>query len=108
MRRGGSPVRERERERERVIVVGGGLAGLAAGVQLAATHDVTVIEAEPEPGGQLAGGWSGGLPCDLGVHGIYPRYRELRALMARAGVGEDTLLDARTQHVITPAGHASP
>jgi monoamine oxidase len=42
------------RSRERVIVIGAGLAGLAAATELvAAGHTVTVLESQPRPGGRV-------------------------------------------------------
>ena len=42
------------RTRERVIVIGAGLAGLAAATELiAAGHTVTVLESQPRPGGRV-------------------------------------------------------
>jgi carotenoid phi-ring synthase / carotenoid chi-ring synthase len=96
----GSPPRE-------AVVIGGGLAGMAAAERLATTHRVTLVEAQDELGGQLAGGWRDGRPDDLGVHGAYPRYEELLGLLARAGVGSETLLPAGAQHVVVPSGRAS-
>lgn len=58
-----------------VVIVGGGPAGLACGIELLrsdSNRDVTVLEKEPSPGG-IAGGFSrGGLDYDYGSHRIHP------------------------------------
>lgn len=58
-----------------VVIVGGGPAGLACGIELLRSdrsRDVTVLEREPAPGG-IAGGFSrGGLDYDYGSHRIHP------------------------------------
>lgn len=57
-----------------VLVIGAGLAGLAAARELAATgFTVTVLEARPRLGGRAITDWSMGCPVDMGaafVHGI--------------------------------------
>jgi phytoene desaturase len=51
----------------RVVVVGAGLGGLATAIRLlAAGHEVTVVEARPEPGGRASQISSGGYRFDTG------------------------------------------
>src|SRR6267143_1201354 len=46
---------ERTRASKKVIVIGAGLAGLAAGYELTESgHDVTVLEARARPGGRVS------------------------------------------------------
>ncbi|HZF80453.1 MAG TPA: FAD-dependent oxidoreductase [Rubrivivax sp.] len=56
--------------RAQVLVVGGGIAGLAAarGFLRAGIHDVHVLEMEDNPGGNSRGHTLGGLACPLGAH----------------------------------------
>jgi carotenoid phi-ring synthase / carotenoid chi-ring synthase len=90
-----------------VIVIGAGLAGLSAASYLARRYKVLVIESSSCVGGQCAGKWEGKDPKDLGVHGIYPRYRELRKLIGMTGGSVRQLVRANNQHIITPDGRLS-
>ena len=73
----------------KVIVVGGGIAGLAAACGLAERGvAVEVIEAEPSLGGRLRA-WpteAGGQPTTMsrGFHAFFRQYYNLRALLRRA------------------------
>ena len=76
--------------RQDVIVIGGGLAGLTAGLHLAERGlQVTVLEADPRfPGGRVSGkaaveldGWT--FPGEHGVHGIWAPYLNLQAMLSR-------------------------
>lgn len=74
----------------RVVVVGGGLAGLAASTILAERGaTVTLLEAAPHLGGKV-GGWTTKVGDDVvsvehGFHGYFHQYTNLRALLGRAG-----------------------
>lgn len=74
----------------RVVVVGGGLAGLAASTILAERGAaVTLLEAAPHLGGKV-GGWTTKVGDDVvsvehGFHGYFHQYANLRALLGRAG-----------------------
>ena len=60
----------------RVVVVGGGVAGLTAAYRLVGSDpelDVTVLEAEPQPGGRLATAAVGGLELDAGPDSFVAR-----------------------------------
>src|SRR5512138_3512175 len=73
-----------------VIVVGGGLAGLSAGLHLAERGlQPLILEADEKfIGGRLAGGETievGGASFRLehGMHGVWSQYRNLQAMLAR-------------------------
>lgn len=62
----------RRAQRERVVVIGAGMAGLAAARQLAdAGIDVTVLEARERIGGRMWTDTSLGVPIDLGAAWIH-------------------------------------
>ncbi|ADH68971.1 MULTISPECIES: FAD-dependent oxidoreductase [Nocardiopsis] len=84
--------------RPRVVVVGGGIAGLAAACALAERDvDVTVLEREPSLGGRLRG-WSttlsDGSPATMtrGFHAFFRQYYNLRALLRRGDPGLGALV----------------
>ena len=60
----------RTSHRTRVLVVGGGVAGLAAcrALRLRGMHDFTLLELEDTAGGNSRGGEVNGISCPLGAH----------------------------------------
>ncbi len=88
---------ERVAGRRTVVVVGGGLAGMVAALELAARgFAVTLVERGPELGGKL-GGWpvhalGETFPQEHGFHGFFAQYYNLREVMTAAGVGDDELV----------------
>jgi protoporphyrinogen oxidase len=54
--------------KDRVVVVGGGVTGLAAAGFLAGTHDVTLLEREPELGGYCRTIYQDGFTWDYSGH----------------------------------------
>lgn len=72
----------------RVVVVGAGLAGLTAAVDLAAAGaEVTVLEARDRVGGRTHGiGVSAGVVADAGAAYLGDRHTELLALMREYGL----------------------
>jgi len=88
--------------RKRVLVVGAGPAGLAAAATLLEEGevDVTVLNLDHVVGGKAKSWIDGDRVLDYGIHFVFGFYKELRKLMARAGVREsDVLLSARGQHL---------
>jgi isorenieratene synthase len=73
-----------------VIIIGGGVAGLSAGLHLAerGLHPLILEADEKFVGGRLAGGETiqmGGYSFRLehGMHGVWSQYRNLQAMLAR-------------------------
>ncbi len=72
--------------RPRVVVVGGGIAGLAAATGLAERGvAVTLLEAQPQLGGRVRA-WpvADGLTMSRGFHAFFRQYYNLRALLRRS------------------------
>lgn len=90
----------------RVVVVGGGLAGLAAATVLRERGaTVTLVEAAAQLGGKVSG-WStrvgsavdaATVSVEHGFHGYFRQYANLRALLRRAGALDED------RHAFTPA-----
>jgi hydroxysqualene dehydroxylase len=78
---------------QRVAVVGGGYAGMAAAVELAARKvPATVFEAAPVPGGRARRVRAQGIELDNGQHVLVGACSELFRLMRVVGVSHDALL----------------
>jgi oxygen-dependent protoporphyrinogen oxidase len=76
----------------RVVVVGGGISGLAAAWRLsrsAPSVEVMVLEGAPETGGKLRLGTVGGLTFDVGAESVLARRPEAVALMTEVGLADD-------------------
>ncbi|GLY85947.1 hydroxysqualene dehydroxylase [Actinoallomurus iriomotensis] len=93
----GVPDAGRLSRRPRAVVVGGGIAGLTAGVALAERGvAVDLYERESHLGGR-AGGWDAALPdgtpvgMGRGFHAYFRQYYNLRTLLRRADPGLDRL-----------------
>lgn len=111
----GAPA-ERRGAPKKVIVVGAGLAGLAAGYELTqAGHDVTILEARNRPGGRvetLREFFSDGLHAEAGAlfipnnHDLTLRYTNLfkLALEPSTPVFEARLFYVRGQRVVANHG----
>jgi len=77
----------------RVAIVGAGLAGLAAAVELSdAGHEVEIFEARSFVGGKV-GSWvdNDGNHVEMGLHVFFNNYYNLFALMQRVGAFENLL-----------------
>lgn len=82
-----------------VVVVGGGISGLAAAHALAAGPNpprITVLESSPRLGGKLAGEVLEGVPVDLGAESVLARRPEAVDLIKAVGLGDDLVHPATT------------
>ncbi len=81
----------------KAIVVGAGIAGLAAGYRLTeAGFEVRVLEAESYVGGRMSTSRRDGFVLDRAASLLSHRYREMRRLAADVGV-EDQLVDTHDE-----------
>lgn len=72
-----------------VVVIGGGISGLAAAHRLAAAGArVTLLEATDRLGGKLLVGEIAGAPVDLGAESMLARRPEAVALAREVGIGD--------------------
>jgi squalene-associated FAD-dependent desaturase len=82
----------------RVVVVGGGLAGLAAATGLVQRgHEVTLVEARARLGGATFSFERDGLAVDNGQHVLLRCYTEYRAFLDVLGVGDRIDMQDRFQ-----------
>ncbi|WKU47581.1 protoporphyrinogen oxidase [Streptomyces sp. VNUA116] len=96
-----------------VIVVGGGISGLAAALRLArAGVRVTLLEGGDRVGGKLHAGEIAGMPVDLGAESVLARRPEAVELARAVGLGDDLRPPAATAMLWTrgelrplPTGH---
>ncbi|MEY3767761.1 MAG: 9,9-di-cis-zeta-carotene desaturase, partial [Cyanobacteriota bacterium] len=91
--------------RVRVAIVGSGLAGLAAAVDLVdAGHQVDLYEARPFMGGKV-GSWvdEGGNHIEMGLHVFFFNYANLFALLRKVGA-IDNLLPKDHTHLFVNTG----
>jgi protoporphyrinogen/coproporphyrinogen III oxidase len=85
--------------RPRVVVVGGGLTGLATAWHLRGDAEVTVLEADDRVGGQIRTVEHAGVPFDVGADAFLARQPEAEALARAAGFGDDDLVAPATGQV---------
>jgi len=78
-------------DRPRVAIIGGGWAGLAAAVELAAGAHVTVFESARQLGGRARRVIIDDLPLDNGQHILLGAYAETLRLMRTVGAPETSL-----------------
>jgi squalene-associated FAD-dependent desaturase len=91
----------------RAVVIGGGLAGITAGLDLAdAGVDVTVLEGRPRLGGATSSFRRGTLPVDTGQHVFLRCCSAYRGLLDRLGVTDRTVLQERLDVPVLVTGEA--
>ena len=74
-------------ERADVVIIGAGMAGLAAADALSrAGRSVLILEARDRAGGRVCGGRVAGVPVDLGGMWLSPAHTALTALTAELGL----------------------
>lgn len=90
----------------RVAIVGAGLAGLAAAVELAAAgHEVEIFEARSFIGGKV-GSWvdADGNHIEMGLHVFFNNYSNLFALMRKVGAFDALLPKEHVHNFINRGG----
>ncbi len=92
--------------RARVVVIGGGISGLAAAWRLSrsATTEVIVLEGSAQVGGKLRLGEVGGLRVDVGAESVLARRPEAVALIAEAGLGSELVHPVATSASVLARG----
>ncbi len=93
---------------ERVVVIGGGLAGISAAVELGeAGLPVTLLEARPWLGGATCSFTRRGLTIDNGQHAFLRCFTAYRDLLAKlASSGSAAIQDRLDVTVVAPGAHA--
>jgi oxygen-dependent protoporphyrinogen oxidase len=93
----------------RVVVVGGGIAGLAAAYDLAGRGlAVTVIDAGREVGGKLRASDIGGIVVDEGAEALLVRRPEARDLIASLGLADDLVSPRTSKAAVWARGELRP
>jgi zeta-carotene desaturase len=90
----------------RVAIVGAGLAGLAAAVELVdAGHEVSIYEARTFVGGKV-GSWvdANGNHIEMGLHVFFNNYNNLFALMRKVGAFEALLPKEHVHNFVNRGG----
>lgn len=96
-------------EQPHVVVIGGGIAGLASAAVLAeAGVRVTVVEREPQLGGRVAS-WpvqAAGTPTTMsrGFHAFFRQYYTLRSLLRRADPQLERLIPLKDYPLVHSSG----
>ncbi|MFJ9812766.1 protoporphyrinogen oxidase [Streptomyces sp. NPDC101158] len=93
----------------RVVVIGGGISGLAAAHRLVtAGARVTLLEGSDRLGGKLLAGEIAGAPVDLGAESLLARRPEAVALAERVGLGDRLQAPATTTASVWSRGTLVP
>ncbi|MET9466727.1 FAD-dependent oxidoreductase [Streptomyces sp. NPDC006544] len=91
-----------------VIVIGGGISGLAAAWQLRGRADVTVLESSTRVGGKLRTGTIAGVTVDEGAESLMSLGPEAVELAAAVGLGDSLCAPAQAPTVIWTDGALRP
>lgn len=83
----------------KVVVIGGGITGLATAWRLRDVAEVTVLEASDRVGGQLCTVDLAGAPLDVGADAYLARQPEAHRLAEELGFGDEDLVAAATGQV---------
>ncbi|MBL7550343.1 protoporphyrinogen oxidase [Frankia sp. AgB1.9] len=92
----------------RVVIVGGGIAGLAAAHALAGKAQVTVLEAADRVGGKLRTTPIEGLAVEEGAESFLARVPEGQRLARQVGLGHDLVHPATTSAALWINGRLRP
>ncbi|MFE1560134.1 protoporphyrinogen oxidase [Streptomyces sp. NPDC058734] len=91
-----------------VIIVGGGISGLAAAWELRGAADVTVLEAGPRIGGKLRTGTLAGIRVDEGAESLMALRPEAVELASAVGLGDALCDPARAAATVWTGGALRP
>jgi oxygen-dependent protoporphyrinogen oxidase len=92
-----------------IVIIGGGIAGLAAAFFLAGEPvRVTVLEGSPRLGGKLSASDVAGVPMDEGAEALLARRPEGIDLIAATGLGGDLVPAGATSSAIYTRGALRP
>lgn len=93
----------------RIVVVGGGISGLAAArFAVEAGHDVVVLEAAEAVGGKLRTGSVAGIAVDLGAESVLARRPEAIGLINAVGLADDVIAPITTSASVRVGGALHP
>jgi len=95
----------------RIVVVGGGISGLAAAFRVRTRlpeAEVMVLEASPEVGGKLRLGSVGGVTVDVGAEAMLARRPEGVALVRELGLHDEMIAPLTTSAQVRAGGAAHP
>jgi len=94
--------------RARIVVVGGGVAGLAAARALAARFEVVVLETQDRVGGKLVTAEFRGRPLDVGPDNFITRNDAAVRLCREIGLADELLAPATSRAAVYARGRPRP